>query len=268
VTLTDLEQTRLGARPGPSHEAYDMVLRAVELYRRGTPEANLESRRVLERAIAQDPGYAEAHVWLGWTHLQEWTLQWNQDPRTVDEALRLARRALEIDPDLASARKLLAHVHLWQKDHAAAIAEAKRVLALAPNDADGFEVLGEILTWAGQPEEGIEHVKQAMRLNPLYPYYYLWALGHAHYLMRRYDEAIEAMKRAAAARADWLPPVAYLAAAYAELGRDAEARAAVAELSRLSPKGSEASLRRSLPYKDALVLERFVAALRRAGLGG
>ena len=58
----------------------------------------------------------------------------------------------------------------------------------------------------------------------------------------------------------------YLAAAYIELGREAEARAEAAEAQRLNPQFSLEVWKQRAPYKNPAVLERTLAALRKAGL--
>jgi adenylate cyclase len=57
-----------------------------------------------------------------------------------------------------------------------------------------------------------------------------------------------------------------LAAVYSELGQTAEARAEIAEVLRLNPKFSLEVHRQRMPIKDPVVLERHIAALRKAGL--
>lgn len=52
-------------------------------------------------------------------------------------------------------------------------------MAIAPNDADGYETLAEVLAWAGRPEDSIRSIREAMRLNPHYPFFCEWPLGHA-----------------------------------------------------------------------------------------
>ena len=74
-----------------------------------------------------------------------------------------------------------------------AIAQAERAVALAPNDADGYETLAEILDWSGKPEESIRLIHLAMRLNPHYPFFYRWTLGHAYYLTERPQEALDTL---------------------------------------------------------------------------
>ena len=72
----------------------------------------------------------------------------------------------------------MGRVSLWKKQHDQAIAEAERAIALDPNDADGYAWLGEILNFAGRPEEAIGLIEKAMRLNPRYPPFYLFVLGY------------------------------------------------------------------------------------------
>ena len=135
-----------------------------------------------------------------------------------------------------------------------------------PRDADGIAGLGNILNWAGRPEEAIGLVKKAQRLNPMYPVWYLWSLGHAYFLTSRYEEAVETLNRVLNRNPDHLPSHAYLAASYGELGRQAEARAEAAEVERLSPQTSTEDWRQRLPYKDQAMLERLFDSLRKAGL--
>jgi hypothetical protein len=65
---------------------------------------------------------------------------------------------------------------------------------------------------------------------------------------------------------DLLPAHQGLAVIYSELGREEEARAEAAEVLKISPKYSLEVLRQQSPYKDQAVLERELAALRKAGL--
>lgn len=84
--------------------------------------------------------------------------------------------------------------------------------------------------------------------------------------MGRYGEAIETLKRARDRNPDYVPVHAYLTASYSELGREEEARAEAAEVVRLSPQTSFKDWRPRLPYKDQAVLDRFIEALRKAGM--
>ena len=91
-------------------------------------------------------------------------------------------------------------------------------------------------------------------------------LGRVYYLAGRTEEAIAPLKRCLARRPTFLHAHLDLAAVYSELGREAEARAEAAEVLRLNPNFSLEVHKERVPIKDPVMLERQLAALRKAGL--
>jgi len=266
VKLTEDEQERLMRKGTDSLEAYDYTLRGSDYFFRFTKEANAQAREMFERAIDLDPEYALAHSLLGLTHWMEWSFGWSRDPQSLDRAFELAQRATSLDDSVSVAHSLLGKVHLWKKQHGQAIAELEKTIALNPNYADGLAGLGEILYFAGRPEEAIGLIKKAMRLNPKYPVWYLHNLGHAYFLTGRYEEAIGALKRVLNRNPNFWPAHIYLAASYVELGREEEARAEAEKLLRIHPNFSLDAGGQRPPYKDRVVLERLGDSLGKAGL--
>src|SRR5207245_1456282 len=108
--------------------------------------------------------------------------------------------------------------------------EAEQAVALDPNNADGYEVLGDALTWAGRAEEGIGLIKKAMRLSPRYPPRYLQSLNFAYRLAGRYEEAIAPAKKLLVLNPNFVPAHLQLASCYVHLGRLEEAHAEAAEV--------------------------------------
>ncbi len=160
----------------------------------------------------------------------------------------------------------MGQVYPWEKAHDRAIAQAERAVVLAPNDADGYETLAEILGWSGRAEESIRLIRRAMRLNPRYPFFYLWTLGHAYYLTDKRQEALDAFGQIVQRNPNFVPAHAYRAVVLSELGRAKEARQAWDEASRISPSASMSNLRERLPYKRPADLDRLLAAAHRAGM--
>jgi len=218
-----------------------------------------------EKAVALDPQYAEAYTLLGRTYLREYFWGWNRTPPTLEQALVLAQKAIALDASLPMAHRLLAYVYLWQKQYDRAVTAAEQALALDPNDAEGYETLGEILSFAGRPQDALGLAKKGLRLNPRQPVSLLWLMGRAYLLMRQYDEAIAVLKQTLLRNPNYFAAHLDLAVIYSELGRGEEARAEVAEVLRVSP-GLSLEMMRSRPTKDPAVTERFVEGLRRAGL--
>jgi adenylate cyclase len=266
LQLSLWEQGHLVRKRTANLEAYDYYLRGVEYFYHSMKETNAQARQLFEQALALDPQYAEAYARLGTTYARGWILQWDPSLQTLERAFELVQKAVALDDSLPLAHGVLSSVLVWKKQHDQAIAAAERAIALDPNDAEGYARLGEILNLAGRPEEAIVMVEKAMRLNPRSPVLYSFYLGHAYYLTKRYEEAIAILKGVLPRNPDVLPAHLFLAAIYSELGREAEARAEVAEVLRISPPYSLEVYRQRLPYKDPAVLEREFAALRKAGL--
>jgi adenylate cyclase len=82
----------------------------------------------------------------------------------------------------------------------------------------------------------------------------------------RSEKARAPLQRHLSRYPNFLPAHLMLAVAYSELGQAAEARAEAAEVLRINPKSSLEIERQRRPIKDPAVLERYIAALRKAGL--
>ncbi|HJY80672.1 MAG TPA: adenylate/guanylate cyclase domain-containing protein [Candidatus Binatia bacterium] len=266
VKLTTVERGRLGRQPTTNLEAYDCYLRGLELYAQRTQEANIQARQMFERAIALDPQFATAYAFLGRTYLMELIYQWSQDPQILEQVAVFGQKAVALDDSQPAAHETLALAYLGKKRHAQAITEAQKTIALDPNYADGYVTLADILCFAGQPEPAVALVEQAMRLNPRYPPFYLWSLGHAYRLLGRLEEAITALRTLLSQNPDHLTAHILLAATYCELGREEEARAEATEILRINPNYSLTLVQERVPYKDSAPLDRQLTALRKTGL--
>jgi len=265
VKLTEAEKRRLGRPPTGNPEAYDLVLRGHEERRLTTRDGNAEARRLFVKALDLDPNYAGAYLGMAWTHLQSWQFMWSTDREGLERARELAEKAIALNDSLVGAHHVLGQIYLWMKQHDRAIAEAQQAVALAPNDADGYETLAETLCWSGKPEECIQAIRHAMRLNPHYPYFYDWTLGHGYYLTGQRQQALDSFARALKGNPNCLPAHAYRGVLFTELGRMKEAREEFEQASHLGTGVSMVSLRERLPYKRPADLDRLLTAAHRAG---
>lgn len=117
--------------------------------------------------------------------------------------------------------------HVWAERYDEAIAEAERAIAVDPNNPLGYEALAATLIYRGLPEDGAEAIREAMRLDPRYPYEYLFWLGLAQFNMEQFKQAAETLQRATQGNPDDDRALILLAAAYGQLGLVEEARFAV-----------------------------------------
>jgi tetratricopeptide (TPR) repeat protein len=143
-----------------------------------------------------------------------------------------ARRALDgagDDPSiLANAAAALAY---FGEDIGAMMALIDRALALNPSFARGWHISSILRLWAGRPEIAIEHADTALRLSPRARVGWVFlTIGAAHFVSRRFDEAVPKLLLAIQDDPSFLFVYRFLAAAYAHLGRLEEAREVVARL--------------------------------------
>ena len=265
IKLVDVNRSPSSRVETNNPEAYDCVLRGREQYRLFTKDGNTAARRLYERAIELDPRYAEAHAGLAETYLHDW---FHGSSEGLDRAFELAQTAKNFDANLPLVYEALSSVHLFKRQHDEAIAAAKRWLEIEHSNAEAYANLAGIFHFAGEPEQVGGLIEKAKRLNPFHPFYYTLYLGQACFTMRRFEEALQFIKRSIVHNPKSLPAQFYLAACCGQLGEDALARNALAEARRLSPDFSITWVRTIAAYRRAADLDLLTEGLRKAGLSG
>jgi tetratricopeptide (TPR) repeat protein len=226
-----------------------------------------EAVTALKTSLQQNPNFLTAHLLLADSYLAQWASQQNSDAQTLEEALKAAQHGITLNDALPWGHSTLGAVYLCQKQYELAIAEMQRAIALDPNSAGLYAGLAEMLGWMNRPEESLQMVEQALRRKPSIVDVHLGSIGAAYYLAGKPGEAIAPLKQFITRYPNSLGAHLGLAAAYSELGKDAEARAEAAEVLRLNSNYSlEVARQRWSPAKDPARLERSIAALRKAGL--
>ena len=267
VKLTETEQERIARRYTDNLEAYDYFLRGREFHGGNSKEDNVVARQLLERAIELDPKFAAAYAELSWIRFRGYHNQWSEDPRSLDRALELARKALALDDSLPDAHARLGWMLVWKKQYQQGIAKGRRAIELDPNYADGYLLLGHTLIYGGgSPEEAIRVSTEGMRHDPYSVYHFLLHIADGYWTMGKYEEALANLKRSLTLKPEFMPTHLWLAVVYASSGRIEKARTEVAEVLRLAPRTSVEGQRKMIPYKDQAVRDRFIEALREAGL--
>jgi adenylate cyclase len=257
-------QDRAKRKPTDNMAAYECVLAAKVLHHRSQREANAQAQLLLDRAIALDPNYAHAHAWKACVLGQTWVYGWCADrDATFQQVAAELETALALDDNDSDVHRILAAVNLTRDDHDKAAYHQERALALNPNYDLVVVQQGEFLTWLGRPEEGIEWIKKAMRLNPYHPERFWNHIGRAYYCAEKFAEAAEAFARIT--RPDYTHH-AFLAATFAQMGDAVAAAAHAAEVLKLEPSFSVATYLATQHYKHDADRRRHEAGLLKAGL--
>jgi len=267
VKLTQGEQARLWARGTENLQAYLKILQAREKWIQMNQESNALARQLAEESIALDPDYAFAYVILAGTHMMDVFLGSSKSPKdSIKQAIALNKKVMALDDSLPNAHSQLGLLYTMTGQHDKGVAEAKLGVELDPNSASAHRVLGLTLSSAGRPEEAIPVYKKAIRLEPFTPGIYYDNLGAAYRDAGQCDEAISAYEEALRRASSNFRTHAGATAAYSICGREEEARAAAAEVLRINPNFSCDYFAKSLFYKNQADIDRYIVALRRAGL--
>jgi TolB-like protein/Flp pilus assembly protein TadD len=146
----------------PAREAY--LKGSYFLQRRGE-ESMGRAREYFEQAIAADPHYARAHAGLA----DYYTLTDSMPPSVAfPKAKAYARKALELDGNLADAHVSLAYVSYYGDwNWIEAEREFRRAIELDPNHAQARYWFGRFLGTMGRKEEATEQMQRALSLDPL-----------------------------------------------------------------------------------------------------
>jgi adenylate cyclase len=263
VKVHATERERATRKDTDNLEAYDYYLQGRDRFPGWSKEENAEAKVFFEKAIDLDPHFARAYAYLSGLHVNDWRWGWADSPEESRRlSLEFAQRASELDPSDSRSHWIMGIIYLQEKQFDRAMAEYERALALNPNDVDFLMEMAEALVFVGRHEEGLEQMKKTMRLNPIYPDWYLWDLGWVYYFMHRYEESLAAMKQ--------MKEVPYkahrtFAAIYAQLGRIEEAKAEAAEYLKHDPDYTMA-VDKDWPYKNSEDLELLLDGYRKAGL--
>jgi adenylate cyclase len=219
-----------------------------------------------KEVISQNPNFFYAHLLLAGSYLWQWIAQQSPAAQTLAPAVAAGQRALALHDSLHWNHIVLGSISLYQQQYDQALAEMKQGVALAPTEAASYAGLAEVLSRMGRTEDALEAAAQALRLKPAVVDEHLASVGAAYATAGRPEEAIAPLQRYISRYPNILHIHLMLAAVYSELGQAAEAQKEAAEVLRLNPNFSLAVHKQRTPIKDPAVLERHIAALRKAGL--
>lgn len=222
LKLSSDEEGRLTKRHTQSAEAYQLYLRGRYHWNRRTSEGMHKAVEYLTQAVRLDPTYALAHAGLAdaYALLPEYTN--NHLNESSARARAAALEALRIDDTLAEAYVSLAYVKQIEWDWAAVEDNYRRGLELNPNYATGHQWYSEYLVLIGRLDEALRESRRAQQLDPL-SLIINARVGMTLYYLRRYDEAIDQLRRTLEFNPDFVLCHVFLYAAYVEKGMPRDA---------------------------------------------
>ncbi|MER9344585.1 adenylate/guanylate cyclase domain-containing protein [Mesorhizobium sp. M0601] len=258
-----LSERNIVSRFRPSNlEAYDLCVRSRGKWNISRSD-NSEARSALERAVALDPNYCEAHSNLAISLLFGWIIWGEPQVPGRAKALMHAQRAVEIDPGDSNVRRILGCVQLFERNWDEAKSQFDAAIRINPNNADAVAWIGELQIYLGKPQAALIACAEALRLNPRPPGWYFWIVGMAQISTGQYEEAVVSLSRE---ETYGTGSREHLIAALALAGRLPEAQEEARLFLAGNPGWTIGELVANLPFRSMSAAQPFVDGWRLAGL--
>lgn len=266
IRLEEIRQAR--TKPTDYITAYDLYLRALPGFYSMTPEGFAEVRRLTNEALSIDPAFTLAKALGAYIRSISVSQCWHE-PDDIRVAIRMAREVLGEARDDPTSLRFAAQVLAYSaKDYETALGAIERSLYLNPNSAQSYTGSGWVNAYAARPLIAIDHFHRAMRLSPLDPEkgIALSGIAMSYLMLERHAEALVAGEDALREMPNYGSSHRVVIGALVGLGRLDEARLAARRLMAAFPAYTLALQRQINPWRDEAFAERYLDALRMAGV--
>jgi eukaryotic-like serine/threonine-protein kinase len=223
LQLSGDEQARFTRRDSGNAEAYQLYMKGRYFWNKRTPGDFRKSIAYLQQAIDREPSLVLAHAGLADSFglLTEYHAAPARE--TYAQAKRAATRALAIDDESAEAHTSLGYIRqFYEWDWPAAEAEYRRAIDLNPNYATAHQWYAEFLSSMGRHDEAIKEIRRAAAVDPL-SHIVNSVEANLLYMGRRYDEAIAKLRQVVEMEPAFAEAYEYLKRSYDQKGMYREA---------------------------------------------
>lgn len=264
-------EARRVARKHPSDlGAWDHELRALALQEKMTRAGHVEARQQLNRALELDPHSSRAWSLLSLCYYHEGILGWSESrSAALKSSLEAAEQAIANDDRDWLGQGLWGMGRLWtERDFASALEGTERAVALNPSAPIARHFLACILEFSGRPSEALPHLETILRLDPRYRFGSLAIADQSlcHFLNDNLEQAILTAERAVRMQPGNVRARQRQVAALQAQGLADQAQSAASELARIQPALDITYIEDTYPFMVAEQRNRFIDALRGAGL--
>ncbi|MFN3576090.1 MAG: BTAD domain-containing putative transcriptional regulator [Tabrizicola sp.] len=243
------------ARSTPGNPvAYDLWLKGHQLSRLWSAEADAEAEALFLKAIELDPGLASCHASLAQVLSTRCMVRPGYPNRKADcaAAFRHAREAIALDPYDPRCHISMAWNWAIARSPERANSHFRLAVDMNPNDAETLIAAASGLGFLGHVDLAKDLAQQALRLNPIYPEYYIAYLAGIHFMAGDHETTVATVEKCP----DGFPDLGVWAvASYAHLGRAEEAARAYRTFRRIAAQMWEGATPPTEEELEAWVLE-------------
>lgn len=257
-------------KPVAVSSAYELVLRAIPLIIRMTPDSFLEARRLLDLAAQADPLDPMVYSWRAFWLFLSFGQGWAEDEQALKEELGFCiGRALELDLTDAFANTVAGHVASFVfRDCDEALEYFERAMRCGGNQAYALGFSAITQNYIGRPTTALQQLKESSDLAPLDPLHFFFrtTASTTNLLTGNFERSVQLARRTVREHPTFHAAFRPLIASLGQLGRREEAQT---QLAALRAAGSDLTVdwfRRTCPplLEDHEAL--YVEGLRKAGV--
>ncbi len=264
------EQRKAVKQPRKNLGSWNLYQLGMAEFYKFTTDGNLRCQDLLRQSLELDSEFASAHsrlayaIVLGMVYFDA-----KPEAKKLDEALKAAKRAIELDDQDANGYFMIGRVHLARREYDLAIDALEYAVDLNPCLAQTYCGLGDSLAYEGRLDEAIEQFEIAIRLSPHDPF--RWAFysyrALAHLFRMEFNDAVTWARKSVEVPNAQYWARAHLVAALGHLGDFEQAKVALANLLQVKPEFSLGFAREHLFYlKRDDQIEMYLTGLKKSGM--
>jgi TolB-like protein/class 3 adenylate cyclase len=274
LTLKDTASQKIAQKSPSDLDADDFAQRAwVELWvkpqSRKTNEAALG---YVANSLAHDSDHAEALGIAAYAYARAATYGWGfSKQEALNKGIAAGERSVAADPDNADSLYSLGFVYYAAGETERSLELMRQCIEVNRNHAPAYFFYGVNLIRLGQPHESIAWIERALAISPRDPLRSVWfsVIARAYLLIGEDSMAVEYALKGVSANKKHSNNYAVLASAYAHMGMDSKAAAALGEFLKLRPRMTATIYLEQVAGKELIAkktYERLIAGLLKAGL--
>jgi adenylate cyclase len=257
----------MDGRPPAELRSYECVVRFYQYWRTFDPRLHAEVRACLERAVAEDPEYAEAFACLSQIYCDAYRFNFvpeEEHAAMLEKSVELAGRAISLEPRSSRGHHALGMAYWFSRGVRSSLEEFDIALGLNPNATEVMADLGQRHAILAHWDKAVPLLEESYRRNPAQPGTYRIGLFLYHFAHDRYEDALAEARKVNA------PHLVFQhiaeAIALVGLGRRKEAAPCIARIresdARYLGSAGEDLLRR---HVEAELAAKIIRMLRLAG---
>jgi TolB-like protein/Tfp pilus assembly protein PilF len=252
-------------KPVSDLTTYEAMLRYWEYDARRTRQSYTRAIRALEHAVTHDPDCGQTLSMLANLYADNYGLEIINPPTSLEKAADFARKAVGLDPINRRIRMILAYIRFMEDKLREARREAEEAYKMHSCSLMYLDVIGWLMSLAGEWERGLEYVNKAVQINPYYRPWVRHALCLNRFRLGQYEKAYRETQNLMMPESHW--DQILKASACGHLGKIEEGQAHVRALLALKPdfeKRGRMLIRHYIKFED--IVERVIKGLYASGI--